>query len=329
MNHKVSIILATYNRAHFIEETLQSIQNQTFLDWECFIIDDGGTDDTKDVITPILEQDIRFQFLKRPDNYQKGLPGCRNYGLNLAKGEYIIFFDDDDVIHPDNLKMCLEVVETNNVDFCHYQKLSFEAQKPIIESKPIAIVKNLSRDDIEKVVTQKIGLASCTVLWKKQCFNQTRFNENLLYAEEWECYSSIIAENFKGIIIDNVLYYNRKHPESNTGEFYRNNVVRRASYTKAVLLVVKNLKEKELLTSTLKRYFITISKDFMEFNLFENILNILDLTTFEKLKWKLFYITYPVRLHIYKIRKGLNNENSNRFRHPSRSYQNGAIVSRT
>lgn len=302
---KVTIIMATYNRAHFIMETLLSIQAQTFLNWECLIIDDGGTDNTKEIVASIQEQDKRFQFLKRPINYKKGLPGCRNYGLDLARGKYVIFFDDDDIVHPDNLKMCLDVFKTNHTDFCHYQKMSFEVQKTTINSNPAAIVKLLTIADIEKIITQEIGLASCTVMWKKRCFETIRFNENLLYAEEWECYSSIIAENFKGIIIENVLYYNRKHPESNTGEFYKNNPIRRQSFTKAVLLVVQNLKEKQLLTGSLKQYFVTLSIDFTEYNLFNAILNVLDLPTFEKLKWQLFYMTYSVRLPIYKIKKAL------------------------
>lgn len=297
--------MATYNRAHFIVETLQTIKNQSFVDWECLIIDDGGTDNTIEVIASILEQDHRFQFFKRPDKYKKGLPSCRNYGLDLAKGGCVIFFDDDDIVHPDNLKTSFEVIEKNNVDFCHYQKMSFEAQKPIPECNPIAKVKSLTKADIEKVVTQEIGLASCTVLWKKHCFDEIRFNENLLYAEEWECYARIISENFKGIIIGNVLYYNRKHPESNTGEFIRNNAVRRESYTKAILLVIQNLKEKGLLSAPLIRYFVTISKDFAEYNLFNAILSVLDLLTFEKLKWQLFYISLPLRMSVYKLKKEL------------------------
>jgi len=300
---KVTIIMATYNRAHFILETIVSVQAQTFLNWECLIIDDGGTDTTAEIIYPAIGQDDRLQFLKRPDNYKKGLPGCRNYGLDIAKGDYIIFFDDDDVVHPDNLKISLEVFENKDIDFCHYQKMSFEKQKPIFKSNPTTIVKSLTKVDIEKIITQEIGLASCTVLWRKHCFETIRFNENLLYAEEWECYSRIIAEDFKGIVIDNVLYYNRKHPESNTGEFYSNNVVRRGSYTKAVLLVVQNLKEKQLLSASLMRYLVTISKDFTEYSLFTAILNVTDLSTLEKLKWQLFYISYPIRLPIYKIKK--------------------------
>lgn len=300
---KVTIIMATYNRAHFIMETLASVKNQTFLDWECLIIGDGGTDNTEEVIKPYLQQDIRFKYVKRPDTYLKGLPGCRNYGLDLAKGEFVVFFDDDDVVHLDILKISIEGIETNNYDFCHYQKMSFEEEKPLIENYPIKIVKPLTKGDIEKIVTQEIGLASCTVLWKKDCFESIRFNENLLYAEEWECYSRIISENFSGIIISNILYYNRKHPVSNTGEFYSNNPVRRKSYAEAILLVVQNLKEKQLLSTSLKKYFITLSRDFREYNLFEEVIIVMDLPKFKKRLWQFFYFSYPIRFPIYKIKK--------------------------
>jgi GalNAc5-diNAcBac-PP-undecaprenol beta-1,3-glucosyltransferase len=305
---KTTIIIATYNRAHFIKQTLNSILAQTYSNWECLIIDDGGTDNTLEVITPILNKDSRFKFLKRPDNYKKGLPGCRNYGIDLTQGDYIIFFDDDDIVHPDNLKINVEVIQNLNVDFCHYQKMSFEKQQPIINNTPITIVAPLTREDIKKVVTQEIGLASCTVLWKKKCFNTIRFNETLLYAEEWECYTRIISENFKGMIISNVLYYNKKHPNSNTGEFYSNNSIRRESYAKAILLVTQNLKEKQLLSAYLKRYFTILSKDFREYNLFSVILNTLDLSTFEKLKWRFIYYTLPLRLPIYKMKKKIKNK---------------------
>ncbi|MFV5692441.1 glycosyltransferase family 2 protein [Flavobacterium sp. LT1R49] len=311
MKPTVTIIMATYNRAHFIVETLQTIKNQSFTDWECLIIDDGGTDKTIEIITPILEQDHRFKFLKRSDNYRKGLPGCRNYGLDLAKGDCVIFFDDDDIVHPDNLKTSLEVIETNIVDFCHYQKSSFTEEIPVMQNHPIQIVKSLAKGNIELVITQKISLTSCTVLWKKKCFDTIRFNETVLYAEEWECYSRIISENFKGITINNVLYYNRKHLNSMTGEFYQNDPVRTESYTKAILLVLQNLKKKNLLTYSLKRYFMATAIDFEEYNLFESILNAMELPTFEKLKWQFFYKVLPLRLELYKIRKVMNK----RFSH--------------
>ncbi|MDD3722643.1 MAG: glycosyltransferase family 2 protein [Lutibacter sp.] len=291
---KVTIIMATYNRAHFIVETLQSIQNQTFTDWECLIIDDGGTDNTAEVILPILEQDSRFKYLKRPNNYKKGLPGCRNYGIDLAKGEYIIFFDDDDIVHPNNLKTCLEVFKTNSVDFCHYQKLAFERQKPSFESKPTLIQQYISKADIEKIVTQEIGLASCTVMWKKYCFENCRFNEKLLYAEEWECYSRLMSEDFEGIVIDNILYYNRKHPNSNTGEFFKNDTIRVNSKKEAVLLVSENLAAKNLMTPSLLKYLAGFALSFRDQLLLHNILKIAKSSFQIKLYLNMKFYLFPL-----------------------------------
>lgn len=303
MNPTVTIIMATYNRAHFIVETLESIQNQTFQEWECLIIDDGGTDNTLEVISSIIDSDKRFKFSKRPSPYKKGLPGCRNYGLDEAKGDFIIFFDDDDYIHPENLKISLEVIKSKKVDFCHYQKKAYSDKRPEVKNYPIAFQSSLSIDNIESIVTHKIGLASCTVLWNKRCFKKIRFNENLLYAEEWECYSKIISEGFEGVVINNVLYYNRKHANSNTGEFYTHNPIRRESKKEAILLVVKNLVEKELLTSSILNYFIKVSWQFKEYSLFDSIMKLVGYRGIKKFESIFFYYKNALRTTLYKFRK--------------------------
>ena len=307
-NPLVSIIMATYNRAHFIVETLQSIQNQTYQNWECLIINDGGTDNTLEVITPILVKDNRFQYLKRPNNYRKGLPGCRNYGLDIAKGDYIIFFDDDDMVHPQNIEICLNTLENNIYDFCHYQKEPFYKKIPkIYNITTLEIRGELNCDKIEKIVTQKIGIASCTVMWKRKCFNTHRFNESLQYAEEWELYTRLISERINGVIINNVLYYNRKHPNSNTGEFYLNDPIRRTSMKNAIVLVVMNLKNKQLLSNSLLRYFVQLSIGFKEFKLFEQILEKLEFNFLERCKWSLSYKFLPIKLKVYKLKKKFIN----------------------
>jgi GalNAc5-diNAcBac-PP-undecaprenol beta-1,3-glucosyltransferase len=309
VNPKVSIIMATYNRAHFIVETLLSIQNQVFKEWECIIIDDGGTDDTEDVIKVILDNDIRFKFFTRGNNYKKGLPGCRNYGLDLAKGEYIIFFDDDDIVHPQNLSISLNCLQTSKKDFCHYGKSPFINVTPVLNNEQVASeVKTITIADIQDIVTQKIGLASCTILWNRRCFIDNKFNEELLYAEEWECYIRLITSGFSGVMIDNILYYNRKHLNSNTGEFFDNNPLRRESYARAILLVIQNLKQKQLLTYSLKRYFIAKSIDFKEYNLFMKILMTLDLSGLEKVQWQIFFKLLPFRLMVYKHKKTIQNK---------------------
>jgi len=311
MSPKVSIIMATYNRAHFIEETLLSIQKQTFTDWECFIIDDGGTDNTMELITPILVQDSRFQYSKRPDNYIKGLPGCRNYGLDLAKGEYIIFFDDDDIPHPQNLELCVLELNDPTIFFCRYiRDVFFEDFNYNFDYSKTYTSFYIDKKDIQRMLKNELQFNSCAIMWKVACFEKNRFAEQLMYAEEWELYSRIVSSGFSGISINKSLFYGRKHPNSNTGEFYRNDPVRRESFSEAILLVVQNLKDKQLLTYSLKRYFIALSIDFEEYNLFKNIVNVLELPTFEKIQWQIFYRVLPLRLKLYRMKKRLKSKNN-------------------
>jgi glycosyltransferase involved in cell wall biosynthesis len=306
---QVTIIMATYNRAHFIVETLKSLQAQTFAHWECLIIDDGGTDNTLEVVVPILEQDPRFLYLKRPDSYIKGLPGCRNYGLDLAKGEYIIFFDDDDIAHPQNLECCVEELAQDNIWFCRYiREVFFEDFDYNFDYSKIYTSFYIDKKDIERMLNNELQFNSCAVMWKAACFEKNRYAEHLMYAEEWELYSRIVSSGFNGISINKSLFYGRKHAESNTGEYYRNSPIRRQSKADAIVLVVRNLKEKKMLTYSLKRYFIATSLDFEEYNLFEILLNILDLPTFEKLKWQIFYVVLPSRLRFYRVRKALKKK---------------------
>lgn len=303
----VTIIMATYNRSHFILETLNSIQKQSYLNWECLIIDDGGTDNTLEVITPILDKDLRFKFFKRTDRYKKGLPGCRNYGLDLAKGDYVIFFDDDDIVHPQNIELCVNELNINQVSFCRYEREVFSGKFDYSFNYSKEYFSfGIDINDVEKLLTHSLPFNSCAVMWKKECFTKNRFVEHLMYAEEWELYSRILSSGVKGISINKCLFYGRKHLNSNTGEFYNNNPVRKESKNEAIILVLKNLKQKQLLTNSLTRYFITVSLGFKEYNLFNQIIKILELSLLQKLKWQFYYKSYVLRLAIYKMKKSIS-----------------------
>ncbi|HQW68046.1 MAG TPA: glycosyltransferase family 2 protein [Flavobacterium sp.] len=305
MKPEISIIMATYNRAHFIVETLQSIQKQTFENFECLIIDDGGTDNTLEVIQPIIGNDKRFLFLKRTEKYKKGLPGCRNYGLDIAKGNYIIFFDDDDIIHSQNLATTIQILKNEDFDFCCYQKESFINEIPVEKYLPVSIEKNISSEIIAEIITKKTLIASCTVLWKKKCFDTIRFNESLMYAEEWECYTRIILQDRKGVQINSILYFNRKHSNSNTSQFYDNNKIRRESNRDAILLNLKSVQSKNLLSAAILKYFIQIAYNFRELNLIDDVFNQVKLSLPTKIYWKIYYKMLPFRIANTRLLKRL------------------------
>lgn len=255
----VSIILPTYNRAHLIEETLNSILKQTYQDWECLIIDDGSSDSTAEILKPYLEKDVRFRYYHRSKKHLKGPSGCRNQGIDLSKGEFIIFFDSDDIIHPDALQICIDTLKTHpGFSYCKYEKQPFRGEwafKDFSSSRNIEITK-ITEKRLNDIVTNELAFACCTVMWRKDAIGKLRFDETLSYAEEWEYYIRILSQGIEGGYIKNVLYFNRKHPDSNTGQFWAHNKIRRKSNTLAVIKTIKTLKENNLLNENLKKYFI-------------------------------------------------------------------------
>src|SRR6187431_937929 len=94
----ISIIIPTYNRANLIGETLDSILAQTYQNWECIIVDDGSDDNTEEVVNSYVKKDSRFQYHQRPHDRPRGGNAARNYGFELSKGEFVNWFDDDDVM---------------------------------------------------------------------------------------------------------------------------------------------------------------------------------------------------------------------------------------
>lgn len=90
-----SIIIPTYNRGYIVDETIKSIQNQTFKDWELIVVDDNSTDNTPSVLAK-FKKDKRIKFVKNKKNL--GPSGSRNIGLEEAKGELIVYVDSDDPV---------------------------------------------------------------------------------------------------------------------------------------------------------------------------------------------------------------------------------------
>jgi teichuronic acid biosynthesis glycosyltransferase TuaG len=104
---KISVIVLTYNRAHLVPETIDSILKQTYPDFELIVVDNFSTDDTEKVVKGYRDRRIRYF-----KNDNGGVIAVnRNYGINQARGEYIAFCDDDDLWLPDKLEKQLQEFE--------------------------------------------------------------------------------------------------------------------------------------------------------------------------------------------------------------------------
>jgi len=104
----VSVIMPTYNCAKFIGETIESIQEQTYNNWELIIVDDCSTDNTKDVVDKFIKLDKRINYNCLKKN--SGAAVARTTAMNLANGEYMAFCDSDDVWERDFLERAVGVL---------------------------------------------------------------------------------------------------------------------------------------------------------------------------------------------------------------------------
>jgi len=105
-----SIIIPTYNRAHLITETIRSVQNQKFDDWECVVIDDGSKDNTKEIVENLIKKDERIRYIYQ-ENAERS--AARNNGIKNAIGEYICFLDSDDEFQPNHLSVLYTTIHAS------------------------------------------------------------------------------------------------------------------------------------------------------------------------------------------------------------------------
>jgi glycosyltransferase involved in cell wall biosynthesis len=213
----VSIIIPTYNRAHLISETLDSILAQTYANWECIIVDDGSTDNTTEVVAAYVKKDNRFQYHERPQSHKPGGNGARNYGLKQSKGDYIIWFDSDDLMEQNKIKTHIQVLTENDCQFSVAKFLNFETKQDIAHNF-VNVIKdgNLYPVKREDYVTQKIFWGTIDVVAKKELYNGFHFNEELKSGQEYNFFVNVLAKakNSKGLFLNDFLAFRRIHANS-------------------------------------------------------------------------------------------------------------------
>lgn len=117
MKDLVSILIPNFNKATCLKNTLNSILVQTYLYWECIIVDDHSIDDSWNILEEYAKIDSRFKIHKRPYHLAKGGNVCRNYAYTKASGKFIIFFDSDDLLYPNAIKNRVDGISKKEYDF--------------------------------------------------------------------------------------------------------------------------------------------------------------------------------------------------------------------
>jgi glycosyltransferase involved in cell wall biosynthesis len=113
----VSIIIPNFNKATFIAESIRSVLEQDFEDWEAIIVDDGSTDNSVEIINNLVSNDPRLKLFQR-NRLPKGGSTCRNIGIENARGDYLFFFDSDDLMTKDCIGERVNLMQDNTtLDF--------------------------------------------------------------------------------------------------------------------------------------------------------------------------------------------------------------------
>jgi glycosyltransferase involved in cell wall biosynthesis len=208
-NPLVSIIIPTYNRAHLIVETLDSISKQTYTNWECVIVDDGSTDNSLSVVSQYCGRDPRFTLYQRPSNLVKGANACRNYGFEKSKGTLINWFDSDDYMLPTFLEEKVSVILNGSYDFVMATSVDWDGDK---KESPIYKVSNEGKDiNAFNFITQHINCITNDFMATRASIAGLRFNENLKSGQEYNFISRYLCATTSGLIIPDILSKRRVH----------------------------------------------------------------------------------------------------------------------
>ena len=113
MNELISIIVPIYNVENYLRQCLDSIQNQTYQNFECLLINDGSPDNSADICREYLEKDSRFKYFEKENG---GVSSARNLGIECSGGTYITFIDADDWVDSDYLEVLYNALIDENAD---------------------------------------------------------------------------------------------------------------------------------------------------------------------------------------------------------------------
>ena len=191
-----SVVIPTYNRAHLIVPTLQSILNQDFKDFEILIIDDGSTDDTEDVVEVNFPTATQIHYIRKK-NEERAI--ARNTGFQLADGQYVVFFDSDDIMLSHYLSTLDSAIEK-------YPDCNFFAAKYQIETEGVISfneMKDLSEGFYDYTLLLKGNVFGTMVCAKKKNPHFQPFPPQFNMCEDW-IFNVFNLRNDKIYLIDNV-----------------------------------------------------------------------------------------------------------------------------
>lgn len=216
MSPTVSVVLPTYNHAHFLPAAITSVIQQTFSDWELLVVDNSSTDSTSDVLEGFADPRIHVFKIQNCGIIARS----RNLGIQNAKGVYVAFLDSDDRWYPTKLEVCLSRLRDNTDIVCH-------GECWVGGSQP---VRNVMYGPARKASARSLILrgnclsTSAVVVSRDKLLAVSGFSEQpqFVTAEDYELWIRLAQHNSVAVFIDRVLGEFTRSTSSASADIERN-----------------------------------------------------------------------------------------------------------
>ena len=211
----VSIIIPVYNSELYIEDTIKSIVNQTYTNFEAIFVDDCSTDKSLEIIKKYCDIDNRFKIIKLPRN--RGPAIARNIGIRKAKGSYLTFLDSDDIWHSNKLKMQIKYITQNNYEivYCSYRYISDDGKKISTYIKIPSVV------DYKKSLSNMYILTATIMIDLKKIPKRYVYMSNII-VEDVATWWKLLKKGYKAHCQNIALVYCRKRNKSRSSNKLKN-----------------------------------------------------------------------------------------------------------
>lgn len=207
MNAKISVIVPVYNVEKYLKNSIDSILNQTYENFEIILVDDGSTDCCPEICDCYAKKNDNIRVLHKING---GLSDARNAGLKVAKGDYVTFIDSDDYVHPFYLEVLMHALVLTNADIavvgikCVYDVKNMDS----IKISDIPIIKYPAKAALCKILYQQFHDVSANgILLSRNLANKYFFPLGKKFEDLFTTYKYYLASNTVAFIFQPLYYY--------------------------------------------------------------------------------------------------------------------------